>query len=89
MKLILQQLLFLDERSGKFSTSKFMTLVCFYFIMFLTARSLYLDRELKNTSLIQETFLITSTLYFGRRFSFKTKNLDIGANKDDNDSKIN
>lgn len=82
MKKLLQEFLYLDEKTGKFSTSKFMTLLSFYFILGLSARALYLDREIKNTGLIQETFLICGTLYFGRRFTFKTKGLEAGGSDD-------
>lgn len=85
MKKLLQEMLFLDEKTEKFSTSKFMTLLSFYFILFLSGRSLYLDREIKNAPLIQECFLICATLYFGRRFSFKTKNMEVGGEKDNNE----
>ena len=33
MKTLLQEMLFLDEKTGKFSTSKFMLLVSFYLIV--------------------------------------------------------
>ncbi len=79
MKELLKKMLYLDENTGKFSTSKFMTLLYFYFIIFLSARSLYLDREIKNVAFVQETFLGLSVLYFGRRMSFETKNFKMGG----------
>lgn len=78
---LLQTMLYLDEKTGKFSTSKFMCLLSFYCILFITGRSLYLDREIKGASLIQETFFSVAVLYFGRRFSFKTKNAEVGGEK--------
>ena len=83
MKTLLQEMLFLDERTGKFSTSKFMMLVTFYFLLFINGRALYLDRELKNASVLQEMLLITSGLYFGRRFNFKTKSLEVNGEKNE------
>lgn len=79
MKQLLQEMLFLDEKTGKFSTSKFMALVSFYAILALNARALYLDKELKNAASLQEVFLVTTTLYFGRRFNFKSKNIEVGG----------
>jgi hypothetical protein len=86
MKKLLQEMLFLDERTGKFSTSKFMTLVSFYFIMGLTARSVYLDKEVKDLASLEQTFMICSTLYFGRRFNFKTKNMELGGDSVEKDN---
>jgi hypothetical protein len=79
MKKLLQEMLYLDERTGKFSTSKFMTLVSFYFIIGLTARSIYMDKEVKELISLEQVFMICSTLYFGRRFNFKTKNMEMGG----------
>lgn len=76
MKELLQEMLFLDERTGKFSTSKFMTLVTFYFILFINVKALYQDKEVKNAGALQELFLINSGLYLGRRMSLKTKNME-------------
>jgi len=89
MKKLLQEMLFLDEKTDKFSTTKFMMLVTFYFLLFLNARALYLDRELKNASVLQEMLMITSGLYFGRRFNFKTKNMEVNGDKDGKQDAIN
>lgn len=88
MKELLQEMLFLDEKTKKFSTSKFMCLVSFYFILFINARALYLDKEIKNSAMLENTFFVTSGLYLGRRFSVKTKNgLEVGGEKDNEESK--
>ena len=76
-------MLFLDERTNKFSTTKFMMLVTFYFLLFINGRALYLDRELKNSSVLMEMLLVTASLYLGRRFNFKTKGLEVGGESKD------
>ncbi len=78
---ILKQMLFQDERSGKFSTSKFMLLVTFYLILFINIKSLYLDREIKNTTFLSEILMVTAGLYFGRKFNLKTKGVEVGGEK--------
>lgn len=76
MKTILQEFLFLDEKTGKFSSSKFMMMVTFYLLVGINIKALYMDREIKNTSFLMEMFMVTGTLYMGRRFSFKSKNIE-------------
>ncbi len=81
MKELIKLMLYLDEKTGKFSTSKFMTLVLFYLIIGLNIKALYIDKEVKNASFLTECFLITSSLYFGRRFNFKSKDSEFSSNE--------
>jgi hypothetical protein len=70
-----------DEATDKFSTSKFLVMVSFYFILFLNGRALYLDREVKTSSMLTDVFYSSCFLYFGRRFAFRTKNLQVGSRR--------
>ena len=82
---LLQQMLYLDERTDKFSTSKFMLLCTFYVILFINIKALYLNSEVKNASFLTECLMISSSLYFGRKFNMKDKNVEVSG--DQNESK--
>jgi hypothetical protein len=81
VKELLKQMLFQDERTGKFSTSKFMLLLCFYLILGINVKALYLDREIKNDSMLTNLLIICGSLYFGRKFNIETKNMKVGGEK--------
>ena len=78
---IIKKCLFLDEKTNKFSSSKLVYMLTFYMIIFINIKALSLDKEIKNESFITNIFLITSGTYLGRRFSFKTKNMEVGGEK--------
>jgi hypothetical protein len=80
---LLQQMLFLDERTDKFSTSKFMLLMNFYVILFINIKALYLNTDVKNASFLTECLMITSSLYFGRKFNMKNKDIEVSGDQTD------
>lgn len=81
MKTLLQQMLFLDEKTGKFSTSKFMVLVSFYLTVAMVIKAAIHQEEMKNASFMIELLMISSSLYFGRRFSFKAGGVEASGDK--------
>lgn len=79
----IKKFLFIDERTNRFSSSKLVYMLSFYLIIFVTIKALNDDKEIKNDGFLTNLLLVTSGTYIGRRFSFKTKGLEVGGESKD------
>lgn len=56
-----------------------LTFTCIAFLGVLIAAGLQMANKIENTSVMTEVFYATTALYFGRRFTFKGKNVELNG----------